>query len=560
MRVKTLTFSLAAMFVINSSLWGWGNGHDFVNHFAVDVLPVEIRDFLGSENCRKVVKWSHAPDDYTPWAKLEKKYASFSEKEKELISKYKLKTIYKLHSHIGQAVNLIMLTQAFKDKNPERAALWMACILHTYADEAACNHDPLIHFMTYNFAGGYKMKFNKGVGFDFGDMARTPEGKKVALEMLKNYRPQVISKDPQKVLVKIMLGALESNSFMTQRGRRIAASYAQNVPPETWKDGQKAMAELGCYGIEHGVNAIVTAWAFAKEDKIPQITDNTIKEYQAASQKFMAERLIEHDSLFEPFVNLPIPRKPYTGFLIEPSISMASSKLSMASKLILSSAMRSMKKAGRPFMPLDYRSLNKKDLPTPAQMPVLVVNAKRHFSLPKKMKDKIKNYCDEGGKLLWIGGSHGKMLGDFSKFMQKVDHKQVPVSHKYGKVNSDIVAKSIIAFDGSLKTIMGNKEYKFTHDPETRAGWMKPVCEFIIDKPDKNIEVLATLTIDGKRSNIAGAWLDKNGKAKYIFLPEYLVSPFLFADIDTVKDPANIQLDDFVKKLLFGCLDILKNK
>jgi len=145
----TIRLALLVLAAIPCELFGWGGGHDHINKLALTVMPAEIKTFLGEGNAHKFVEWSHAPDDFTPWQEL--KRVTIHADELALLAQYGMKTPYSLHSHRGHAVNYILLVKAFQAQDPERAAFWMAALMHTVADELACNHDPLIHFMTYGF-------------------------------------------------------------------------------------------------------------------------------------------------------------------------------------------------------------------------------------------------------------------------------------------------------------------------------------------------------------------------------------------------------------------------
>ena len=175
----SFTFSILMLALVGSSmdLSAWGLGHDDVNQIALDRLPVEIKALLSPDNRKDFVKDAKVPDDFTPWSEYEKKKGKvITPNDLAILSKYKIKTPYALHSAKGQAVNYVLLYRALKDRDGDRIAFWGACLAHTLADEVACNHDPLIHYLTYAFKGGYGMKFGKAGMLDFGELCRTPEG------------------------------------------------------------------------------------------------------------------------------------------------------------------------------------------------------------------------------------------------------------------------------------------------------------------------------------------------------------------------------------------------
>ena len=245
-------FLIALLLVVGSvpRLWAWGPGHDYVNRIALDRLPSEIRILLSAEDAKAFVEQSHAPDDFTPWIDYEsKKGVPIDSVDLTALAKYDIKTPYALHSAKGQAVNFILLHRALKDRDGSRVAFWGACLAHTFADEAACNHDPLIHYLTYAFTGGYGMKFGGAGLLDFGHLCQTPEGYALAVEALGEDPIRSLGDDPQEVLGEILFHGLRANPFMTTRGVRVASAFASDVSPDVLADSRMALAELGVYGV-----------------------------------------------------------------------------------------------------------------------------------------------------------------------------------------------------------------------------------------------------------------------------------------------------------------------
>jgi len=547
-------FGLFSVALLASRLaWGWGSGHDPLNHLAVEVMPSEIRQLLGDEYAAKVVTWSHTPDDFTPWTKLTR--VTIAPDDLAVLAAHGLKHPYALHSHRGQAVNFILLVRAFKARSPERAALWMACLLHTFADEAASNHDPLIHFMTYAFRAGYAMRMGDGIGLDFGNIARTPEGKAIIRDLLKDVRPKPLCDQPREALLKVMMAGLEGNAYMTQRGAPVAATYALDASADTRSKGIVALAELGIYGVQHAADAIVTAAALAAAGKMPELTDDVEKEYQRRRAEFVRRRPLAHDSLFADLLKGGTTDQPAVGALIEPSVSMNQAKLGFSAKLIMASVMRTLANADVPYRPVDVRTMEATGLPAPQAMPVLVVCA-GGFHVSSAGRQHLKAYVDAGGRLLWIGGEHRGQLGALSQSLVRVDEALLPVSPRYGK-DSPALKKARVRFRDAFAEALGDKERRFTHNPNTRAGWQKPLCRYAIRPAAARVRVLAELRVDDRVVPIAGLSTNAEGKPQHVFLPEYLVSPYLLSDQTSIADPSKPVLDAVGEKVLLASLRLL---
>jgi hypothetical protein len=547
--------SLFIAAVTPMELFAWGGGHNYVNRLALTIMPPEIKSFLGEENAEKFVKWSHAPDDFTLWKDL--KHVTICAEDMEVLKSQDMKQPYSLHSHKGHAVNFILLIKAFQAKDSERAAFWMSTLMHTVADEQACNHDPLIHIMTYGFKA-YGMDMGSGIGVDFADIAKTKEGDAVIQELLKGVKIVPFTDAPQPALLKVMMCGIEGNAYMTQRGSRIAASYARGATDAVRRESIKAMAELGVQGIQESLNIILTAWEFAEQNKVPELNDAVKKEYKLAMAEFGRKRALRQDSLFTKLIDTTIEKTPFIGALVEPSVSMNKAKLGFSSKLITASIVRTVRNHGKTCRLVDIRDVGKKGFASPKKMPLLIISA-GNFHVSKEVKAKLAGYIQSGGKLLWIGGGHANQLGELSKSMLRADSSLMPVSDKYGK-DSLTLKKATIVFRSDFKKALGGKAYKFTHNPNTKAGWQKPVCNYYIKGGDDNIVPLAEMTVDQSVMTVAAACKNSDGAVQYIFLPEYFVSPYLLSDETAIQDPSQPVLDSVGTKLLLTSVKVLVPK
>jgi len=547
-----LRLSLLILLGMPCDLLAWGNGHDYINEFALTVMPPDIKAFLGEENARKFVEWSHAPDDFTPWSELE--HVTIHAEELSVLSQYGMETPYALHSYKGHAVNYILLVKAFQAFDPERSAFWMATLMHVVADELACNHDPLIHFMTYGFME-YGMDMGDGIGVDFADIATTSEGAAIIQGLLEELLIEAVEGSSRQLLLKVMLSGIEGNASMTQRGSRIAASYAENATDAVRSESMRAMAELGVKGIQESMDMILSAWNSAPQDECPEWDALLEAEYRTAAAEFGRTRPLQDDSLFTELIAGTTTQQPFVGALVEPSVSMNLTKLGFSSKLITASAVRTMRKSGVPCRLLDLRALEWDTLPDVTTMPLLLICA-GPFNVSTSVKTQLQQYTQDGGKLLWIGGEHKDQLGALSLLIQRGDDALLPVSSTYGE-DSPAIEKAIITFRSDFGQILGDREYRFTHNPNTRAGWQKPVCPYIINGEGESIVSLAELKVDESVMTIAAAGKSSDGTAQYIFLPEYLVSPYLLSGECVIQDPSNPVLDSVGTKLIPASINIL---
>ena len=524
---------------------GWGAGHDALNELATKAMPPALREALPEAARNAVVRHSHAPDDFTPWEKQSK--VTVHPDDLAFLHAHGLNHPYSLHSPKGQAANFLLLVTAFRAQAPDRIAYWSACLLHTMADEAACNHDPLLHFLTYAFGGGYGLPLAKTGVLDFAQVARTAADRQIVEEMLAGFAPGLLDEDPERALVAVMLHGLRANEYMTQRGRRIARTFAADASAEEIRIGRAALAELGVHGIRSGLDAIWTARQFAAKGLHPEWTPAVEAEYQKQARAYGARRPLASDSIFDE-VLAPFGDGPYVGVLVEPSQSMNRGVLPFSAKYLGAATLRALREAGLACRPLDVRSVEGGGLPGPDEMAAVVVCS---GGLGRKsIADGLRAYGGAGGRILLVGGEHGGLLGDLSACLAKPADARFPVSPRYGQNNADYIGALRVRFVGDLAEQTGGEPLAFVHNPDTKAGWQKPRCDYALVGARPNVRVLARL-LDGERVlDIAGVLVDGQGATRFAFVPEYLVSPYLLTDSPPLVDPSRPVLDAIGRRVL----------
>lgn len=554
--IGVIFFCFSCILLFPSNLWGWGTGHSFQADLLFEVLPEDVRGFFstdvdGKENLIK--KYVTYPDHC----------ASFDEKilgqeAITILKRYGVKNSFYLHSvridGKGPAISFKLLTRAIIDKNREQAALWAGSLMHGIGDDTACNHGPLISYLLRAFEP-QKIKMGRGIGLDFGDI-NTPGGRKIVNSILEGYKSAAISNDPDEVLRKILITSWHNAAFMTQREGRIAATYAPGASAEVIDDGTRAMAELGTETVKQVADLIVTAWQFAREGKDLEITDEIMEASRQEAEKFMQSKPLANDSIYAGLLDNSTG-KVSVGVILEPTRKYSWGFFSGGSKYILSAIMRELKNASVPYLPLDIRKIEASSLPSPRKVPVLVVCAGGSEPIPGKVMNAFKSYTGAGGRLMWMGGTRGNHLGELSAALERVPDDMLIVTHRDGYDNLEVINKVSVRFLSKYQELLGKKDYRFIKNPNTPAGWHKPVCNLYIVSANPRIKKLAEVS-DGKKTiTVAGAWMEKDNRTKYIFLPEYLLAPYLLSGEDTLADPSKPVLDSVGRSLLAASLELL---
>ena len=556
LQIVPIILFLLAQFGGTVGLYAWGSGHYEVNRIALDRLPVEMKALLSPDNRKDFVKDAKVPDDFTPWSEYEKKKGKvITPNDLATLSKYNIKTPYALHSATGQAVNYVLLYRALKDRDGDRIAFWGACLAHTLADEVACNHDPLIHYLSYAFKGGYGMKFGKAGMLDFGELCRTPEGDALAVKALNAVPRLLLGDDPQEVLVEIMLHGLKANRFMTERSVIIASAFDPDAGDGALADSQFAMAELGAFGIKAWLEVITTAWALINESKpVPVLTPEILADYKARHTKFVTARPLKADALYAPWLKLQAETGvPAVGVVVEPSTTMNRGGLSFGGRFLASAILRELHKSKIPFRVIDARE-PEQDLDAGSTSMVILCSGKFHND---ELVRALNSYISAGGHLLLIGGEHRGLLGPLSQALIKADPATLPVTSGYGQKNLEFIDRIRVRFSGSLVEEIGKEALPFIHNPDTKAGWQKPKCPYRLKEDfGADIEPLAKIELDGENQIVAAVYRP-DGNACFVFIPEYLIAPYLLTDEPEFSNPAQPQLDRIGSKVLLAALHLL---
>ena len=273
--------------------------------------------------------------------------------------------------------------------------------------------------------------------------------------------PRPLPANPEEALLAVMMSALEGNAFMTRRGSTIAASFNLDATPAQTAAAKLALTELGVHGATCGRDVILAAKDLARRGLTPELTPELMAKFQKRKEAYVAARPLADDSLWADLLpSQATDSQSAVGVLVEPSITLNEGRFSFGGKLILAAAARSMSQAGIPFRLVDVRGLGKDKL-DPKTTPVLLVCA-GGFGVDMKGKDNMAAYSAAGGKLLWIGGEHAKLLGKLSDNLVKADPA---LSVDHGALTPAAVAAPI-HFLGAFKDALGAQPHRFVRNPK----------------------------------------------------------------------------------------------
>ncbi|MDO4575822.1 MAG: hypothetical protein Q4D98_11475 [Planctomycetia bacterium] len=513
--------------------WAWGTGHDDVARLLGEFLPTKIKEFLTEENFGLLEKYCHYPDN--PNKTLEVTGEIVGEEDEAILRKWGYTGSDWLHRHRGRAVTYALLRKAFRERNAKNAAFYLSVLSHSVSDQGAINHTPILQFTTYS-------KFD-GVSY----------GRKNSCELRltealgRKIRPQFQAYSP-RLLAETFSESVFALVLDCYTQAEIAAEVETDIAFGTPLQAEEGMAKIACVQLKSLLDAAYSAWQFASAEE--EITEEMLAEIgrreETRRRQGKPQTQAVYRGLFDASRN---PQNPKTtvGLVCEPFGSFHVTSLSYVGKMLVAATGRTLRDHGYAIHPVSLWEMERTELPDPKEMPVLVIFA-GSCSISNEIADTIRRYTESGGKLFYVAGKDPKNLVGMADGLTPRADGEVPVSTKWGIQNEDVYAAMKITFSPKLARL-GTKEYTFRRNPNF-DGFCKPICRYQI-REAANIEPLAWLN-NGSETFCVSA-----RNAKGVWVPEYLLLPFLFSDATTLLWN-DLRLDSFGETVLLAMLEELE--
>lgn len=536
----------------------WGSGHNDVMREVIERLPADLRGTFTPEMVQEAIQHqSHYPDNFDPFLPEDVGDATVTRLVAAGITKR-----YDLHSERGMAMAFLMLVDALKQEDAAHTALWIAAYSHVVADMAACNHDPLVHTATYQWAD-WKLKLPSSENdysklsplLDLAGTAHDPEGGEVAFEEAI-ARLSLIDQGekPEELLLEIMLYGQTGADFCAPRGVRVlegAVGWIDRQDPSAREMLWRNLGELGAWAVVRTLRDVAIARRYAKSDQNMDLTPELEAIHRENVTRFLAGRRIEDDALFAPLLReIDSTKGPVTGIVFEPCWAMNGAMLGFAARVPSAAIARHWQRTGKPYTALDLRRALDDGFPAPEIMPQLVIVAASFHSYQSLKSDALDHhlqaYLDAGGRVVWVSGTTQPPQGSFANFRsamhQENTKSKLPVS------DEDFLGARIqlIGIDLSTATI--------AHPAATKAGWHQPFCPWTF-RLDTRTDLRPLITLETANSSHLVGVVDSAGKRA--LLPLYAVTPYLFATEDRPHSPHEPSLNLIGGGLLEGALKAL---
>ncbi len=536
----------------------WGSGHDDVMREVFERLPADLLDSFTPDMISQAIHHqSHYPDSFDPFLPKDVGAVTVARLAETGMTKR-----YDLHSERGMAITFLMLVDAFKREDAAHIALWIASYSHVIADMSACNHDPLVHTATYQWAD-WKLKLPGGENdysklrplLDLAGTAQDHGGGEAAFEeAIQRLRLADTGQEPSELLCEIMLYGQTGADFCSPCGVRVLEGAAG------WIDRQdiaaremlwKNMGELGAWSVVRTLRDVEIAGRYAHSDRQIDLTPEIEATHRENVARFLAGRKIQDDALFAPLLrDIEAAKATATGIVFEPCWAMNGAMLGFASRVQYAAIVRTWQQTGKSYATVDLREALADGFPDPKQMPQLVVvgtSFQSYHSLKADAFNRhLQAYLDAGGRVLWFSGTSLPPAGAFASFRN--------VMHRDG-ANSKLPV-SDGDFLGARVDFIGSRVPAPTiqRPAATHAGWHQPFCPWTF-KLENQTELRPLVTLDTDATSlIVGAI---NAKGKLALLPVYTITPYLFAGDDGPKSPHEPTLDSIGEVFLEASLKAL---
>ena len=546
--IAILSFSLCAA----PALFAWDVEHDEVAQLTGEFLPKEIKATFDFDDFAILMANCHFPD-MTEWPcengrrrfhTLEELAQGVGADNAKLFADLGFKVSNWFHTEKGRAALMGMLARSFGSGDHASAAFIISVLTHAVSDEGALNHPPLLGYFRYTDLPGIDFMMRKvedGAKNVFGFRS---DGHVVHLvrERMKGYKPKCPDGSFEDAVLSLGVEVAVNHCALTGE---IEGAIAFAPKPEA----EHALVDLVYRQICAIEDIVWTCWKNKSRDAALPGADFDRKFRERAFEVMRTldpRRQSVFSGIFDASLD-PAEPKATVGIVCD-AYAREFSTLSFPGRIISAAAGRTLRANGYAVRGLAYWEVAKGKIPDPSEVPVFLVciggtgyccrGADPLFAAA------AKTYRARGGKLIVVGGEDKQDITGFAATMKRRDNADVPVSSLWHRGEAaDACSMALVATEKMPR--LAQERYPFLRDPNF-DGFCKPVCRMETPVGEKLIE------LDNGRERFAVAVR----KEDVVWLPEYVLLPYLFVKDDPKLPLAALTLDDFGSKAI---LDVVEN-
>ena len=472
--------------------------------------------------------------------------------------------------HKAEALPLMfhLLVESLKARDFSKSIVWIGSISHNLNDSASPQYLPS-YYAVDQLGKGFALKLKNNKFLSAADkpiqfletLYSREEGMNELKKLRESYKFEFKAKDEQKIAEYLGTLPIYLRNASITHSQYLMDNYQRNLftDKKDFFNGNQAVARMGIIGIKATADVLNIAWEFAtkkiryREDKI---------NYQSVSSKIdeiIKKREISELPLFKDLI--PTNNTGKIGVLTEGYYRFDESALGFSSRYLAASIMGTLKKANENYRILDLKDHLEKALPSPEQMPILIVPACElssgfRFVKKRNINKRLNEYADAGGRILLISSLRATFMGELSFSLQTLKDDTI----FQGQIMQDVQVhyNSILGVDGLENTVneLAVKSMPYKTIPG-KFGWMNTTSLLTVDSADEVVP-LSFVQLEDEIYTVAGYLKRKDNpkKADFIAFSNMVFYPYLMSK--TFLGITKPELDPIPAKLLLNSIELLK--
>ena len=476
---SVLTFAVSMLVVAVAlsplSAFAWGPGHNTVAKCVLEKLPSEWRARFKSEWMKQYLGASHIPDNgRTSLIKAD---------DLEWLTAncgFKGNT-YAFHYPPCLVGATARLVHAIRTGDDYSVFIYLATISHSIADPVACNHDPIIHMVTYTWcenALNVLPSTGRPMPVDFAFAEHDADTREVLARRLAALKVPTVPNDiTAESLFAQMLSweyrALDKCSATSHRIVENGAKWMATGDAEAKREAADALCDLGLWSVVRTLyvfNAACRLAAVGEIDVTPELVNRWCKAAKT-NDVAVASRPMENDSFARPY--FPVKGRPMRfAVLYDPTAQMNNSVFCAGAGPLSCQVVGSLKKI-RPDLNaglFDARVFAREGL-DPSIVPYVMVFMRvtqwRNFNA-KGFNARLAEYKKAGGVVIWVEGCPPDyVIGEEVRRAMSDDGLRDGYCKPVYPVPIDELMSCSLAWIG----MGGEKTWHYRRKPAGKAGW-----------------------------------------------------------------------------------------
>lgn len=527
--------------------WGWGEGHDVVGKAVAERLPSPWREKLLENDAvyRQFIHDNHYPDSRE---KLEK--SRWGEANLALFASHGIEDRYGFHSAVGRCVAFQILVDAIRQNRDEEVFLALAVLAHSISDQAACNHEPLIQYVTYTL-GQEGLNVSPSLILDAGWLPKQDFSREIWEKRCRKRGLPTFSGDANEIFWQLCFCEWEAvNTFV--HGIPILETASRWEADRNRAAGEELaehLSELAAWGVERTLEVFYAAAELARRGETVVWRKEMLSEMASQVDTFIAQRPIEKESLIRPFLPSAGELTPIR-VVYDPTGRFSEGFFHGGDRIVAGQIAGTLRKEGFSVTVLDVREALEEGL-TGKGIELLVVPAQRcgsyHGLRRERWEEVLEEYRATGGKILWVGGIPPRGVApELALSWRECEEKNRYARPAY-PVSMEVLMES------SVGLCEGEKSWRYRRIPQGNAGWFWPSGRVFLESLPEGAKPVVELRTPAQR------WIIGIVSDDFGFVTSSALFPYVLTDEKPRLYPTvTLELDSAGKAILVEMLRQMK--